>query len=77
MFQPLPKTPHEFLVLYRDFIRNNLAGIISPTDRHLKKWSDEVANKAAATAKAWDLEDQYIPGLAKLWLYDLVILCGK
>jgi hypothetical protein len=59
------------------FIKDNLAKFYESDDHVVKDLAEKAADQARAVTEEYHLQPEETAGLAKLALYDFVILCGK
>ena len=72
-----PQTAEEYYAYLGDFIEENLANFYPPKDERVKELANRAANQAQVVTDKFHLSPELTTGLAKLALYDFVILCGK
>jgi hypothetical protein len=72
-----PQTAEEYSAYLDDFIEENLANFYPPKDERVRKLAKRAADQAQAVTDKFHLSPELTTGLAKLALYDFVILCGK
>ena len=72
-----PQTVEEYSAYLGDFIEENLANFYPPKDERVKALAKRAADQAQAVTDKFHLSPELTTGLAKLALYDFVILCGK
>ena len=73
----MPETAQEIEVYLDNFIDENLAKFYKPGGEFVKDLAKRAASKAQAVSDQVWLLPEHPSGLAKLALYDFVILCGK
>ena len=59
------------------FIKDNLTKFYEPDDHLVKDLAKKAAGQARTVTEEYHLRPEETAGLAKLALYDFVILCGK
>jgi hypothetical protein len=59
------------------FIENNLTKFYKQDDYLVKDLAERAADQARVVTREYRLQPEETAGLAKLALYDFVILCGK
>jgi hypothetical protein len=72
-----PQTAEEYSTYLDNFIEENLANFYPPEDERVKELAKRAADQAQAVTDKFHLSPELTTGLAKLALYDFVILCGK
>ncbi|OCL09002.1 hypothetical protein AOQ84DRAFT_272414, partial [Glonium stellatum] len=72
-----PQTVEQYSAYLDDFIEDNLAYFYPPNDDRVKEIARRAADQAQTVTTKLQLSPDLTPGLAKLALYDFVILCDN
>ncbi|KJZ77406.1 hypothetical protein HIM_03130 [Hirsutella minnesotensis 3608] len=71
----LPESEEDYLEFLRDFVQNNLYGVMDPNDRRVDDLARKAPTQVTRLCKEWKLPRRDGAELVKLMLYKFVILC--